>query len=308
LSRTRVGFAGTSDWAADALALLAGDPALEVALVLTQPDRPAGRGRSLRRPPVADRADELGIAVLQPERPAEALPALQAAGLGSMAVVAYGELVPRTLLDELPWLNLHPSRLPRWRGAAPIERALMAGENELASCVILLVEALDAGPIAGSETFTLAAEEDADDAYRRALELGAPLLARALADAAAGTLATVPQVGEATYAAKLGKDDLALDPNDPRAELHARVRALAATSGARLDVDGQLLTVWRTRPLDDVPAIDPGSMRADGGRVVLGTGDGALELVEVQPAGRRRMDARAWARGLRGDLPIASRP
>ncbi len=308
MSRTRVGFAGTSAWAADALALLAGDPALDVALVLTQPDRPAGRGRALRRPPVADRADELGVPVLQPERPAEALEALRAAALGSMAVVAYGELVPRLLLDELPWLNLHPSRLPRWRGAAPIERALMAGEDELASCVILLVEALDAGPIAGSEPFVLAPDEDAADAYRRALELGAPLLARALAAAAAGTLATVPQVGEASYAAKLGKDDLALDPNDPRSALQARVRALAATSGARLDIDGQLLTVWRTRPADDAAELEPGSMRADAGRVLLGTGDGALELVEVQPAGRRRMDATAWARGLRGDLPIASRP
>jgi methionyl-tRNA formyltransferase len=308
LSPTRVGFAGTSDWAADALALLVGDPALEVALVLTQPDRPAGRGRGLRPPPVAERARELGITLLQPERPAEALDELRAARLGSIAVVAYGELVPRALLDELPWLNLHPSRLPHWRGAAPIERALMAGEDELASCVILLVEALDAGPIAGSESFVLGPEEDAVDAYRRSLELGAPVLARALADAAAGTLATVPQVGEASYAAKLGKDDLALDPNDRWQALHARVRALAATSGARLATDGSLLTVWRSRPAADARAIDPGALLVDEGRVLLGSRDGALELVEVQPAGRRRMPASAWARGLRGELPIAARP
>jgi methionyl-tRNA formyltransferase len=308
LSRTRVGFAGTSDWAADALALLARDPALEVALVLTQPDRPAGRGRALRRPPVAERASELGIAALQPERPAEALDELRAARLGSIAVVAYGELVPRALLDELPWLNLHPSRLPRWRGAAPIERALMAGEDELACCVILLVEALDAGPVAGSERFVLEPEEDAVDAYRRSLELGAPLLARALVAAAAGTLATVPQIGEPSYASKLGKDDLALDPNDRWQAVHARVRALAATSGARLAADGSLLTVWRSRPAPGFRPIDPGTMLVDDGRVLLGTEDGALELVEVQPAGRRRMPASAWARGLRGELPIAARP
>jgi methionyl-tRNA formyltransferase len=308
LSRTRVGFAGTSGWAAEALALLVHDPSLEVALVLTQPDRPAGRGRALRRPPVAERASELGIGVLQPERPGEALDELRAAGLGSMAVVAYGELVPRTLLDELPWLNLHPSNLPHWRGAAPIERALMAGESELASCVILLVEALDAGPVAAAERFALAPEEDAADAYRRALELGAPLLARALVDAADGRLATVPQVGEPSYAAKLGKDDLALDPSGPWQALHARVRALAATSGARLAAGGSLLTVWRSRPAPGAGSIDSGAMTVDDGRVLLGTADGALELVEVQPSGRRRMAAAAWARGLRGELPSAARP
>ena len=117
----------------------------------------------------------------------------------------------------------------------------------------------------------------------------------------------MPQVGEASYAAKLGKDDLALDPNDPRSALQARVRPLAATSGARLDIDGQPPTVWRTRPADDAAELEPAAC-ADAGRVLLGTGDGALELVEVQPAGRRRMDATAWARGLRGDLPFASRP
>ena len=119
MTRARVGFAGTSAWAADALSRLVGDPELDVALVLTQPDRPAGRGRTLRPPPVAERARELGLPVLQPERPGESLDELRAAELGAMAVVAYGELVPRSLLDVLPWLNLHPSRLPSWRGAAP---------------------------------------------------------------------------------------------------------------------------------------------------------------------------------------------
>jgi methionyl-tRNA formyltransferase len=308
LSRSRVGFAGTSAWAADALTLLAGDPALEIALVLTQPDRPAGRGRTLRRPPVAERAAELELPVLQPERPAEALDRIRAEQLGSMAVVAYGELVPRTLLDELPWLNLHPSRLPRWRGAAPIERALMAGEDELAACVILLVEALDAGPIAASAGFALAPEDDAVDAYRRSLELGAPLLARALADAARGQLATVPQVGESSYAAKLEKADLALDPGEPWKTLLARVRALAATTGARLSAGGQLLSVWRARPAPDAPALAPGDLVVDADRVLLGARDGALELVDVQPSGRRRMQATAWARGLRGELPQAVAP
>jgi methionyl-tRNA formyltransferase len=307
LSPARVGFAGTSAWAADALSLLAADPALDVALVLTQPDRPAGRGRALRRPAVAERAEELGIPSLQPEKPADALDEIVAAGVGAMAVVAYGELVPRALLDRLPWVNLHPSELPRWRGAAPIERAIMAGEDHLASCVILLVQALDAGPIAGFAPFALGPEEDAVDAYRLALHTGLPLLAGALADAAAGTLATVPQIGEPSYAAKLDKDDLALDPSCPWQELHQRVRALAAGSGARLEVGGHRLSVWRTRPVPEL-TLAPGTLEVRDGHVLLGAGDGVLELLEVQPAGKRRMEAVAWARGVRGALPEAVRP
>jgi methionyl-tRNA formyltransferase len=306
LNRSRVGFAGTSAWAADALSRLVADPALDVALVLTQPDRHAGRRRTLRPPPVAERARELGLPVLQPERPGESLAELRAAEIGAMAVVAYGELVPRALLSALPWLNLHPSKLPRWRGAAPIERAIMAGENELAACVILLVEALDAGPIAAYEPFLLEPEETAEDAYRYALELGSPVLARSLASAAGGTLATVPQVGEPTYAAKLGRGDLALDPHGPAAEQHARVRALAAASGARLALEDGVLSVWRTRPAPGA-AVEPGRLVLDDGRVLLGCADGALELVDVQPAGKRRMQATAWARGMRNELPAAAR-
>jgi methionyl-tRNA formyltransferase len=306
VNRSRVGFAGTSDWAADALSRLAGDPELELALVLTQPDRPAGRGRALRPPPVAERGRELGLPVLQPERPGTVLDELRAAEIGAMAVVAYGELVPRALLDALPWLNLHPSMLPRWRGAAPIERAIMAGEDDLAACVILLVETLDAGPIAACEPFSLEPGEDAVDAYRHALEFGSPLLARALSAAAAGTLATVPQIGQASYAAKLGRDDLALDPQGPLAEQHARVRALAAASGARLVLEDGVLSVWRTR-LAPGSAVEPGRLALDDGRLLLGCSDGALELVELQPAGKRRMAAADWARGIRSELPLALR-
>jgi methionyl-tRNA formyltransferase len=308
VTRPRIGFAGTSAWAAECLSLLAADPELVLVQVLSQPDRQAGRGRALRRPPVAERALELGLPLLQPERPAQALDALVEAELGAVAVAAYGELVPRSLLDAMPWLNLHPSRLPRWRGAAPIERALMAGEDELAACVILLVEALDAGPIAACAPFTLEPDESSVEAYRRALELGAPLLARSLASASQGQLATVPQIGEPTYAAKLGREDLALDPAGRWAEQHARVRALAATSGARLAIDGGTLSVWRTRPVADMTTLSPGALALDGGRLLLGCADGALELVELQPAGKRRMQGPAWARGIRGELPVGARP
>jgi len=135
-----------------------------------------------------------------------------------------------------------------------------------------------------------------------------PLLARSLVAAATGQLATVPQVGEATYAAKLGRDDLALDPQGPWAEQHARVRALAATSGARLAIEGGTLSIWRSRAAGDAPALAPGALALDEGRLLLGCADGALELVELQPAGKRRMPASAWARGLHGALPSGARP
>jgi methionyl-tRNA formyltransferase len=290
----RVGFAGTSAWAADALRGLHACPGIEVALALTQPDRPAGRGKRMRRPAVADAAGELGIELVQPERPQAALAALRAAGCEAMACVAYGELVPRPMLDALPWLNLHPSLLPRWRGAAPIERALMAGEEQAGVAVILLVEALDAGPVAALERFAVGPDEVAGDVYERALELGLEPLARALAAAAAGTLATVPQVGEPTYAHKLTAADRELDATGPARALHDRVRALSPHVGARLGS----LTLWRTRSSD--LAAPAGELVREGDALVLGCGDGAVEVLELQSEGRRRMVASEWLRGARG--------
>ena len=290
----RVGFAGTSAWAADALRGLHVAPGIEVAAALTQPDRPAGRGKRLRRPAVADAASELGIELLQPERPQAALAALQSAGCEAMACVAYGELVPRPMLDALPWLNLHPSLLPRWRGAAPIERALMAGEEQTGVAVILLVEALDAGPLAALERFAVGRDDTAGEVYERALELGLSPLARALEAAAAGNLATVPQVGDPTYAHKLTAADRVLDATGPARALHDRVRALSPHVGARLGG----LTLWRTRPSDlEAPA---GELVRRDDALVLGCGDGAVQVLELQSEGRRRMEASEWLRGARG--------
>jgi methionyl-tRNA formyltransferase len=300
----RVAFAGTNWWAAQALERLAGSPALEVARVISQPDRPAGRGRKPAAPPVAATARKLGLALSQPQRPAEALPLLEQDGVGAVAVVAYGELVPRSLLDALPFVNLHPSALPRWRGAAPIERALMAGDSECGVAAMLLVEALDAGPVAALERFEVGPDEDAGDVYARALERGVEPFARALQDAASGRLATVPQVGEATYAAKITAADRALDPLRPARELHDRVRALSPHIGARLALDGAPHTIWRTRVLAAGPAA--GVLELDGAAVVLGCGLGALELCDLQAPGGRRMPAADWLRGLRGALPAAT--
>jgi methionyl-tRNA formyltransferase len=168
----RVGFAGTNWWAAEALRRLAEVHTLEIGLVLSQPDRPAGRGRKPAASPVVLAARELGLAVAQPERAADALPLLEASGARSVGVVAYGLLVPRALLAALPFVNLHPSALPRWRGAAPIERALMAGDAEGAVAAILLVEALDAGPIAALERFAVPADDDAGASRARSSRQG----------------------------------------------------------------------------------------------------------------------------------------
>jgi methionyl-tRNA formyltransferase len=249
-------------------------------------------------------ARELGLALSQPERPAEALPLRERDGAEAVAVVAYGELVPRALLDVLPFVNLHPSALPRWRGAAPIERALMAGDRESVVAAMLLVEALDAGPVAALERFDVGPDDDAGVVYQRALQLGLEPLAHALQDAGNGRLATVPQVGEATYAAKITAADRALDPARPAQELHNRVRALSPHIGARLVLGGAPHTIWRTRlAATGLPA---GALERDGDAVVLGCGDGALELCDLQAPGGRRMPAADWLRGLRGALPAAT--
>jgi methionyl-tRNA formyltransferase len=300
----RVAFAGTNWWAAEALARLAAAPGLEIAHVISQPDRPAGRGRKPGPPPVAVAATALGLPLAQPERPAEAWPLLQREGVQAVAVVAYGELVPRSLLDLLPFVNLHPSALPRWRGAAPIERALMAGEPTSAVAAMLLVEALDAGPVAALEHFDIGPDDDAGAVYRRALERGLEPFARALGDAGSGGLATVPQVGEPTYAAKITAADRVLDAARPAQELHDRVRALSPHIGARLALDGAPHTIWRTHVVAGGPPA--GVLERDGDALVLGTGAGGLELCEVQPPGGRRMPAADWMRGLRGALPAAT--
>ena len=294
----RVGFAGTSAWAATALTELAARSELEIAVVLTQPDTRAGRGRELAPPPVAVRARELGLPVLQPARPADALDDLRAADVAAFALVAYGGLVPRPLLDLAPWFNVHPSLLPLWRGAAPIERALMAGERELGVAIMLMVEALDAGPVAALERFEVSSDADAGWVYALALALALdPLVAALIGD----DVPTVPQVGEPSYAQRILASDRALDPSRTARELHDQVRALSPLIGARLQLGGAPFTVWRTRPSDAEAA--PRSLARIVGRLLLGCADGALELCELQPPGKASMPAADWLRGVRGPLP-----
>jgi len=263
-----IAVAATAPFGADVLERLAGRH--EIAALLTRPDAPAGRGRRLAAPPAKEVAERLGVPVLQPERPAAGLDL----GAPTVVVCAYGLLIPPALLAERTWLNVHPSLLPRWRGAAPVERAIMAGDAETGVTIHETVEALDAGPIAAQEAFPIGGEDDAGTVYARAAEVAVRLLDAVLADPAP---VFRPQESEATYAEKIGPDDRRLDLTQSAEELVRVVRALSPHIGARAELHGRPVTVWRAR---------------------VGVG-GAFEPLEVQPEGGRRMEVAAWLRGLR---------
>jgi methionyl-tRNA formyltransferase len=292
----RVAFFGTSAFAAGALERLVRDHGVDVAVVVSQPDRPAGRGRRTAPPPVAVAAGALGLPLLQAER-ASADPPAVAAG----AVVAFGQILKPPLLGAYPLFNLHPSLLPRWRGAAPIERAVMAGDTETGVAVIDLVAELDAGPIHALERFPIGPEDDAGTVAERALELGVPLLAEALRGGTTGR----EQVGEATYAARIGPDDRRIDWGRPAARIVDQVRGLAPHIGARTELDGLAVTVWRARATAAAGGA-PGTATGDGAALRIACGDGAVEVLELQPAGKRRMTAGEYLRGLRGPPARAS--
>jgi methionyl-tRNA formyltransferase len=265
----QIAVAATAPFGADVLERLAARH--EISSVLTRPDAPAGRGRKLVSPPAKTVAERLGIPVLQPERLEPGL------GLGAPAVVvvAYGKLIPDALLEERLWLNVHPSLLPRWRGAAPVERAIMAGDVETGVTIHRTVRELDAGPIAAQRAFLVESEDDAGAVYAKAAELAVELLGEMLTEDELD-FRPQPEAG-VTYAEKIGPDDRLLDLSRPARELLDVVRALSPHIGARAEIGGRPVTVWRARVAED----------------------GAFEPVEVQPDGGRRMEYEAWLRGLR---------
>jgi methionyl-tRNA formyltransferase len=264
----RIAVAATAPFGADVLERLAARH--DVAVLLTRPDAQAGRGRRLAAPPAKLVAERLGIPVLQPERP---LPGLEL-DASVVVVCAYGLLVPPETLAERLWLNVHPSLLPRWRGAAPVERALMAGDAATGVTIHETVAELDAGPVAAQEAFPIGAEDDAGDVFARSAEVAARLLDSVLAGPEPRFR---PQTGEPSYAEKIRPEDRVLDLARPAAELVRVVRALSPHIGARAELEGRRVTVWRAR---------------------VGA-DGSFEALEVQPEGGRRMDVAAWRRGLR---------
>jgi methionyl-tRNA formyltransferase len=261
----RIGVAATAPFGADVLERLAARH--EVAFVLTRPDSRRGRGRRPEPPPAKLVADRLELPVVQPER----LDASVELPAETIVAVAYGLLVPASLLERHVWLNVHPSLLPRWRGAAPVERAIMAGDEEAGVTIIRLVEELDAGPIGAQEAFVLSPDDDAGAVYARAAEVAARLL-----DPLPERFTPQPSAG-AVYAEKIAAADRQLDPSRPADELVRRVRALSPHIGVRAELHGRPVTVWRARTATD----------------------GSFEPLEVQPEGGRRMDYAAWLRGLR---------
>jgi len=272
----RLAVAATAPLGADVLERLAAVHDIE--FLLTRPDRARGRGRKVGAPPAKEVALRLGIPVRQHERLDESF---SFDGVDTIVVAAYGALIPESLLDKAGWLNVHPSLLPRWRGAAPVERALMAGDSETGVTIHRTTAELDAGPIAAQRSFPIGPEDDAGVVYAQAGALAAELLA----DVLGGNAELRPQPEEgATYAERLTAADRRLDWSRPPEELLNRIRALSPHIGARGELDGRTLTVWRAAPAR------PESPLVAGG----------LELVEVQPEGRRRMSAEEYLRGLRG--------
>jgi methionyl-tRNA formyltransferase len=261
----RLAVAATAPFGADVLRRLARRH--DIAYLLTRPDRPKGRGRHVGPPPAKEVAEELGIEVLQPERPAE----LGDPGVEVVVAAAYGALIPSELLERALWLNLHPSLLPRWRGAAPVERAIMAGDEVTGVSIIRLVEELDAGPVGAVAHFSIGPDDDAGVVFERAADIGSELI-----DGVLALQRFAPQDGEATYAEKIGPSDRELDWSRPPAELHNRIRALSPHIGARGELHGRPVIVWRSRLVD-----------------------GRLEVLEVQPEGGRRMTLAEFERGLR---------
>ena len=302
-SALRLIFAGTPAPAVPSLeALLASDH--EVVAVLTRPDARAGRGRTTSRSPVAERADAAGVPVLQPRSPREPefLAQLAELAVDCAPVVAYGALVPPAALD-LPrhgWVNLHFSLLPAWRGAAPVQHAIMAGDEVTGASTFLLEAGLDTGPVYGTLTEAIGPRDTAGDLLGRLAVSGAELLVATLDGLAAGRLVAQPQPAEGiSLAPKLEPADARVDWALPAHVVDRRVRGVTPAPGAWTTWRGDRLRLGPVQPLADVdgPAAGEVAVGADG--VLVGTGRGAVRLGEVQPAGKRMLGASDWARGAR---------
>jgi methionyl-tRNA formyltransferase len=312
-------FLGTSEFAAAVLQRLAASEAHRPTLVLTRPDRPRGRGRRVGSPPVARRARELGLALEQPERVNDAATreliarvaraqagaagatGAPAAGAAVVVVCAFGALIAEPLLSEHELLNVHPSMLPRWRGAAPIERAIMAGDELTGVSILRVTAGLDSGPVCAARREPIRRDDTYGSLASRLQALAGELLLEVLDRRAAGEpLAFIAQEESlATYAEKIDRQDRVLDPSRPALDLERRVRALSPHVGARVALSpGRWLGVLQARLAGAAERLQPppGPFQHDG-RLLLGCRPGVLELVRVQPPGGRPMDGGAFLRG-----------
>lgn len=301
----KVIFAGTPEFARQALAAIiaAGH---EVVLVLTQPDRPSGRGMKLTPSPVKVEAENHGIPVCQPEKlkdPASHEP-IRTAGADVMVVAAYGLILPQAVLDipKLGCFNIHASLLPRWRGAAPIQRAIEAGDSETGICIMQMEAGLDTGPALIEKRLPITESDTGESLHDKLAVLGAKAIVEALESH--GRLVPVPQPSEGvTYAAKLGKDDARLDWQLSATELARKIRAFNPVPGAWTLLNGEPLKIWRATP--DSSKGKPGEVLAASAEgLVVGCGEGAIKIMELQRAGARCMDAATFLSGLK--IPVGT--
>jgi methionyl-tRNA formyltransferase len=293
-ARVRTVYMGTSEFAVAVLRRLAASPHSPV-LVVTRPDKPRGRGRKVQAPPVAEAARELGIEVSQPAsvNDDEGRARIAAAEPDEVLICAFGALIKEPLLSEHPMLNVHPSLLPRWRGAAPIERAIEAGDEVTGMTIMRPIAELDAGPMCVQREVPIAADDDFGSLSPRLAELGGELLVEVLDERPECR----PQPDDGvTIAPKIEPEERRLDPAAGPLTLERRVRALNPHIGTWIELPGgDRLGVRRAAVTDDSAA--PGALAAHDGRLLWGCAGGALELRVVQPPGGRPMDAAAFIRG-----------
>lgn len=301
MSSLRVVFMGSPDFAVPTLEALAAH--YPVVGVVTQPDRPAGRGQKLTPPPVKEAALRLGLPVIQPEKLSqpEALEQLRLWAPDVIIVAAFGQILRSDVLDlpRFGCINVHASLLPRWRGAAPIQAAILAGDRETGVTIMKMDTGVDTGPILAQRAIPIAPDETGGSLFEKLAHLGAELLLETLPRYVSGKIVPQPQPEEGiTYAPMLKKEDGLLDFTQPAAALERRVRAMNPWPGAYFEWRGAPLKVLRAH-VGEAPSPGPGRRLTVEGRPALGCGEGILILEEVQPAGKRPMSGKAFLAGAR---------
>ncbi len=295
----RVLFAGTPSVAVPSLDALI-DAGFDVVAVLTRPDAPTGRKRVLTPSPVAARAAELGLDIIHAAKVDAGVTARIAAVRPDVAaIVAYGGLVPRAALD-IPrhgWINLHFSLLPAWRGAAPVQRAVIAGDDITGAVTFQLEEGLDTGPVIGTLTEQVRPDDTAGTLLERLSHSGSVLLAQTLSAIDSGAAYPQPQQGDVSLAPKLTIEDGRIDWSEPALAIGRRARGVTPEPGAWTMLDGQRVKLEPVLLRPGQSALAPGQLAMDGKSVLVGTGSHPVELVRVQPAGKKMMSAADWARG-----------
>ena len=297
----RLAFAGTPDLAAKILEQLLTHTRHRILMVYTQPDKPSGRGRHLALSPVKQLAQDHKLYIMQPPSPAEIDPGRELSKVDIFIVVAYGLILPASIL-RLPThgcINVHTSLLPRWRGAAPIQRAILAGDSETGISIMQIDEGLDTGPLLAQRSCKITAQETSASLTEKLAELGAACLIETLGQVAAGTVTPRPQdPAQATYAGKITKEQARLDWNRPAVELERMIRAFNPAPVAYTELQGINLRVWEATVIEDAGVAVPGTIvTCHKSGIDVTTGKGILRLLRLQPAGKRIMTAGEFLSG-----------